>query len=99
MQTMNESTVKKAQSAMQTQNKSDASSQLNAMSSELERMLALSEDLSKAQKARDVLDSGERLEELAQDLISNLESGKVDAETKKKVDEILEEAMENLAKM
>lgn len=99
MKTMNDSTVKKAQSAMQTQNKTGASQQLNSMSSELERMLALSEDMSKAQKARDVLDSGDRLEELAQNLIKKLEPGKVDAETKKKVDELLKEAMENLAKM
>lgn len=99
MRAMNESTVKKAQSALQTQNKDGAINQMESMASELERMLALSDDLSKAQKARDVLESGERLEELAQELIKDLESGKIDAETKSKIDDLMKEAYENLAKM
>ncbi len=95
---LNQHEAKAAQSAFQTQNKPSASSNLEAISNELERMTALSEDLSKSQKARDVTQAGENLEQIGQDLMKALENDQ-DSDIAKKVAQLLDEAQKNLAEM
>lgn len=100
LRALNQTAVKEAQSAFQVQNKPAAASHLEQMSSELERMIALSEDLSKTQNAQDVVQAGENVERLGESLLNQLESGnKIDAEMKAQVDRLLSQAMAELGKM
>jgi len=66
LKAMNQATVKNAQAALLTQNKPAAVENLEEMAPELERMSALSENLSKNQHARDVLEAGRSLEEVGE---------------------------------
>ena len=87
------------QAALQTQNQSAAKRDLDEISNELERMTALSENLSKTQKARDVLESGDNLEKAGEDLAHALEDGKITPEARAKVNQLLEEANKQLAEI
>ncbi len=98
---MNQSVVKNAQAALQTQNKPAALSNLEEMASELERMSALSENLSKTQHARDVVEAGRDLEEAGEDLVAKLEEkgGKMDPALVKEVNDLIKEAQKVLQEM
>lgn len=96
---LNKTSVPNARAALQTENKEMASAELGQISNELERMTALSENLSKTQKARDVVDAGEKLEEIGEDLEKALKSGGPDAEIKRRIADLIEEAQKNLAEM
>jgi hypothetical protein len=98
---MNKTTVPDAQAAFQTQNKPAASSELGQMSAELERLSALSEDLSKNQHARDVLDASDRLDEKSDDLLDKLEQSgdKLDKETQAELQKLMQEALKDLNDM
>lgn len=99
LELMTQTTAKNARAAFQTQNKKAASEHLDSIGKELERMSALSEDLSKAQKARDVTQAGENLEEIGDDLMRALENAKGDKEMAAKINQLLAEAQKNLMDM
>ncbi|MCB4755641.1 MAG: DUF4175 family protein [Elusimicrobia bacterium] len=77
---MNAGPMTSAGASLQTKNKEAASAFLNEVASELERMTALSGRLSKSQKARDVIDAGDKLSELGEDLLNQLESAAAQGE-------------------
>ncbi len=62
-------------------------------------MTALSENLSKNQKARDVLESGDNLEKAGEELAHALEDGKITPEARAKVNQLLDEANKQLAQI
>lgn len=95
---LNNGAVKEAQAAFQTQNKSAAAARMDEITNELEKMSTLSEDLSKAQKARDVMDAGEKLEDLGDDLMKTLESASPGSALEK-IKDLLAEAQKNLMEM
>ncbi len=96
---LNQTTVKNTQAAFQTQNKDVASQNVESLANELERMTALSEDMTKTQKARDVLQSSENLNDIGDSLSSLLEKGGGDESTKQKINQLLSDAQKDLAKM
>ncbi|MCG3203704.1 MAG: hypothetical protein KCHDKBKB_00376 [Elusimicrobia bacterium] len=96
---MNQTSVKSAQASLQNQNKQASETHLNNIAKELERMTALSEDLSKAQKARDVTEASTKLEEIGEALTQALENAPADAQTMDQVNKLLSEAQKNLQAM
>lgn len=101
---MNQGPVQHTQSALQTNNKVSANEQLNEIAAELERITTLSEKLSKDQNARDVLNTGDDLEKLGEDLVRQLENAeklgdKADAALKNQINELLQEAQKLLSEL
>lgn len=103
MRAMNEGAMRRAQAAVQTRNRNVASYELANVAAELERMLALSEDLSKTQRARDIVDSGDALSSLGEDLERQLRSaaerGRLSADDLQAVEEMIREAQKILSEM
>lgn len=103
MEAMNQGNMKRAQSALQTQNKKAAVSEMEQIAAELERMLTLSEALSKTQRARDVMDKGDQLADLGEDLLNQLEEAgegaKLDPKQLKQIQDMVAEAQKMLAEM
>jgi hypothetical protein len=97
---MNRSLLPDIQNALNNQQKSAASARLGDLSAELERMAALSEDLSKRQKARDVQESGEDLSKTGDDLEKELSQaaakGSLSEADKKKLNSLLADAQKAL---
>jgi hypothetical protein len=96
LRTLNQTAMKLTQSAMQTQNKHISEDGLEQMSSEMERMIALSEELSKNQKAKDVISSAESLEKLSENLMENLADSSFSDE---QINKFLNEAQEILSEI
>ncbi|MFN0117332.1 MAG: DUF4175 family protein [Elusimicrobiota bacterium] len=97
---LNNLTVQQIASSLQTQNQSASSIGIKLMSSEIERMLSLSEDLSKAQNARDVLDTTDSLEKIGESLNEKLESqDKLSPADMKEINDMLQEANRLLSEM
>ncbi len=100
MHAMNQSLMPSARAAINTQNRPAAAAQLENISSELERMTSLSEELTKRQNARDVVESGERLQKLGEELTSALNNAQPnDPALAAKLGEVMEEARKNLAQL
>ncbi|MBV9080760.1 MAG: DUF4175 family protein [Elusimicrobia bacterium] len=100
LQMLNRSVAPAAQAALNTHNRQAASQNIEAMSSEIERMSALSDDLTKRRNARDMVDAGDQLDKLGEQLKDKLESGApVDAATQAQINDLLNEARRNLEKM
>ncbi len=98
---MNAGPMKYSEAAFQTDNKAAASFHLSDVSSELERMVALSHKLSKDQKARDVVEAGDRLQEAGEQLLKEF-SAAPDLKNKDvmaKINDLINEAQRTLADM
>jgi hypothetical protein len=85
---MNQNAVKETSAAFQTNNTPGAQDGLERMAAELERMTALSENLSREQNARDMIDAGRDLETLAESIEKGLASGE-----DKEIEALIQEAM------
>jgi len=101
---VNRSSLQNLQSSYQTGNKKSASSELSQISSEIERMTALSEELTKTQKARDIVEAGNSLSDLGEDLLNQLEAASqdkkgLDPELVNEINELLSKAQEYLREM
>lgn len=91
-----------AQAAFQTKNAAEAGKQLEYVSSEMERLIALSEELSKEQRARDVRDSGNTLEELGEEIKQELEDARPsgdNAAIRDRIAQLLADAQKELMEM
>lgn len=93
--TVNETLMRQAQSAVQTGNKKEAAAALEQIASELERMLSLSEELSKKQRASDVMEMGENLKKLGEDMVRKLEQNPAE----EAINRMLQEAQSLLSQM
>ncbi|OVE76784.1 hypothetical protein BVX98_04800 [bacterium F11] len=103
-QALNQGAVKKAQAALQTRNKKVASKEMEKISAELERMLALSDELNKVQRARDIRDAGDDLKELGKDLKNQLDAASqnekgIDPKAMKQIQDLVEKAHKILSEM
>lgn len=97
---MNRSLVPAARGALNTGNRQGASSALDAMASEIERMTALSEELTKRQNARDAIDRGDALEKLGKDLLERLDGAAPnDPALMRQLQDIIQEAAKNLQEL
>ncbi|MCB4757372.1 MAG: DUF4175 family protein, partial [Elusimicrobia bacterium] len=101
---LNQGAFKGAQASFQTGNREALSSQLDQITSELERMSALSESMSKKQRVRDILDSGENLSDIGEDLLKNLDAasqtpGGISPKEMAEINELLEQAQKMLSDM
>jgi hypothetical protein len=101
---MNQGAMKSAQASLQTGNKEAAKNALQQASSELERMTALSEDLTRSQNAKDLVDRGEKAEDMANDLVNKLEKsmengGKPDNALANQINQMVAEAQKALQDM
>lgn len=100
LEAINKSLMPQARAALSTKNRAAASSQLDNIASELERMTALSEDLTKRQNARDVVEGGDRLQKLGEELRDTLANSQPnDPDLASKLNEVMEEARKNLAQI
>jgi len=100
MHAMNQSLMPSARAAINTQNRPAAAAQLENIASELERMTSLSEDLTKRQNARDVVESGERLKKLGEELSEALASAQPnDPALASKLNEVMDEARKTLSQL
>jgi len=104
MKAMNQGAMKRAQGAVQTQNRKEAQSEMGEVAAELERMYSLSEELSKSQRARDVMTGGEDLADLGEDLINQLEEaaeqeGKLTSEQMDQLNRLMSEAQKIMSEM
>jgi len=69
---LNQGTFPETQAALETQNQAAANSGLQEISAELERMTALSDELKKEQRARDLTEEGNDLERVGEELADQL---------------------------
>ncbi len=97
MEIMNQTLMRQAQASMQTGNTKEAARALDQVSSELERMLALSEDLSKKQRASDVMEMSQNLEKLGEEMMKQFEDNPQAAAINKMLEEA-ESILQQMAK-